>query len=228
MVCGAGCGAGDSLRLMLRRLPVLLVCALTLSGPDASAYLSGLSNNFLLLSSVRFGRDGMLRIERRGSEERHLQEISAATLRLLERVNLALNQYAYSDDQQHWGTREYWATPAEFVGSGSGDCEDYAIAKYYALRAAGVEVQHLRFVYVRALVDGRLINHMVLAYYAQPEADPLVLDNLRDEILPASRRPDLLPVFTFNDEDQTRNSGDGSLARRWRDLAVRINTERNL
>lgn len=213
---------------MLRRLPVLLVSVLALFGPDASAYLSGLSQSFLQLSGERFGRAGMLRIERRGSEERRLQEIPEATLRLLDRVNVSLNQYSYSDDQQHWGKLEYWATPAEFVGSGSGDCEDYAIAKYYALRAAGVEVQHLRFVYVRALLDGRLINHMVLAYYAQPEGDPLVLDNLRDEILPASRRPDLLPVFTFNDEDQTHSSRDGSLARRWRDLAGRINTERNL
>ncbi|PAS95748.1 MAG: hypothetical protein BSR46_16480 [Candidatus Dactylopiibacterium carminicum] len=41
---------------------------------------------------------------------------------------------------------------------------------------------------------------MVLGYYEQPGSDPLVLDNLRSDILPASQRPDLTPVFSFNAE----------------------------
>lgn len=213
---------------MLRPLSVFFVCVLMLSGPDASAYLSELSRNFLQLSTERFGREGRVRLERRASDERHLPEISQATMLLLSRVNSGINQYEYREDLKHWGKAEYWATPAEFVASGSGDCEDYAIAKYYALRAAGVDMQRLRFVYARALVDGRLINHMVLAYYEQLDGDPLVLDNLRDEVLPASRRPDLSPVFTFNDDDQTRPSKDGALARRWREMTSRVQTERQL
>jgi hypothetical protein len=50
--------------------------------------------------------------------------------------------------------------------------------------------------YVKALQYG--IAHMVLAYYSSPGAEPLILDNLIDGIAPASKRPDLLPVFGFN------------------------------
>lgn len=40
--------------------------------------------------------------------------------------------------------------------------------------------------------------HMVVAYYPTPEAEPLVLDNLVKSIQPASKRKDLLPVYSFN------------------------------
>lgn len=39
---------------------------------------------------------------------------------------------------------------------------------------------------------------MVVAYYPAPDAEPLILDNLLTTILPASERPDLIPVFSFN------------------------------
>jgi hypothetical protein len=48
------------------------------------------------------------------------------------------------------------------------------------------------------------LSQKVLAYYALPEAEPLILDNLISELRPASRRPDLTPVFSFNAENSTR------------------------
>ena len=45
---------------------------------------------------------------------------------------------------------DYWASPLETLDKGRGDCEDYAIAKYFSLLAAGVPVARLRLVYVRA------------------------------------------------------------------------------
>jgi len=106
----------------------------------------------------------------------------------------------FRDDQEVWGQVDYWASPLEMLGKGAGDCEDYAIAKYFSLVAAGVPAARLRLVYVRAELDGGVQAHMVLAYYAQPGAEPLVLDNLIGDIRPASRRPDLAPVFSFNSE----------------------------
>jgi len=66
--------------------------------------------------------------------------------------------------------------------------------------ALGVPHRRLRMVYVRAQLSGTVMPHMVLAYYATADSDPLVLDSLVQELRPASRRPDLSPVFSFNAE----------------------------
>ena len=81
-----------------------------------------------------------------------------------------------------------------------GDCEDYVIGKYFSLIHAGMPSEKLRLIYVRAQVGGRSIAHMVLGYYSQPNAEPLLLDNLTSSIRPASQRPDLTPVFSFNSQ----------------------------
>ncbi|WP_255501212.1 transglutaminase-like cysteine peptidase [Mitsuaria sp. WAJ17] len=106
----------------------------------------------------------------------------------------------FRDDQDVWGVVDYWASPLETLEKGRGDCEDYAIAKYFSLLALGLEPTQLRLVYVRALLDGRPQAHMVLAYYAQPQSEPLILDNLQAQVRPASSRTDLSPVFSFNSE----------------------------
>ena len=50
------------------------------------------------------------------------------------------------------------------------------------------------------LRQGRLENHMVLAYYPDPGAEPWVMDNLEKRFMPARERPDLTPVYSFNDD----------------------------
>jgi predicted transglutaminase-like cysteine proteinase len=111
---------------------------------------------------------------------------------------------AFEDDISVWGQSDYWATPLETIGKGRGDCEDFAIIKYVSLRMAGVPGGKLRLVYAKARLDGLAgpvwVAHMVLAYYPVPNAEPLVLDNLDTAILPASQRPDLRPVFSFNSD----------------------------
>jgi predicted transglutaminase-like cysteine proteinase len=83
--------------------------------------------------------------------------------------------------------------------SNGGDCEDYVIAKYFLLKELGIPVERLRITYVKAISINQA--HMVLAYYPSPGADPLILDNLEDGVRPASERDDLVPVYSFNDED---------------------------
>ncbi len=114
-------------------------------------------------------------------------------------VNGFFNRLPYIEDRVHWRVVDYWATPAEFLGSSGGDCEDYAIAKYFMLKELGVPVSRLRMVYARTWKSN--VAHMVLAYYAAPGADPLILDSLQGGIERASDRPDLIPVYTFNDDD---------------------------
>lgn len=106
----------------------------------------------------------------------------------------------YREDTEVWGQIDYWASPLETLEKGQGDCEDFAIAKYFGLTALGVPHRKLRLVYVRAAMGGPPVPHMVLAYYATPDADPLVLDVLVPDVKPASQRADLFPVFSFNAE----------------------------
>lgn len=119
-------------------------------------------------------------------------------------VNDFYNQrLAYVEDIDNWGQVDYWASPLESLGKGAGDCEDYAIGKYFTLTSLGVPHAKLRMVYVRASIAGApngFVAHMVLAYYPTPEAEPLVLDNLQPGIRAAGERPDLSPVFSFNAE----------------------------
>ena len=145
----------------------------------------------------------------------------------LQAVNSYFNRIRFIDDSIHWGQDDYWATPAETVASDGGDCEDFAIAKYFFLREVGVPIERLRITYVRALKLKRA--HMVLAYYVSPEAEPLILDNLEDRIRAASDRMDLEPVFSFNDDDVLLMD-DGRRAqpariREWRSLMGRLTAQ---
>ncbi|MEY4884102.1 MAG: hypothetical protein RIS34_1956 [Pseudomonadota bacterium] len=159
-------------------------------------------------------------------------------LERLTRVNEFFNrQIVFAEDTVVWGQTDYWATPLETLGRGSGDCEDFVIAKYFTLRLVGVVPDKLRLIYVRARTGSTDAAppqaHMVLAYYAQPDAEPLVLDNLIGEVRPASRRPDLVPVFSFNTEGiftgapgrgDVKIGGIGRLSR-WEDLLRRARAE---
>ncbi|MDY0310068.1 MAG: transglutaminase-like cysteine peptidase [Castellaniella sp.] len=132
------------------------------------------------------------------------------------------------EDITIWGQVDYWATPLQSLAQGSGDCEDYVIGKYFSLLHLGVAPEKLRFVYVRAQIGSQSIAHMVLGYYPQPQAEPLVLDSLVDRIQPARNRPDLTPVFSFNAQGVYMPGGKQSSVEgigRWRDLLSRMRSE---
>lgn len=151
----------------------------------------------------------------------------------IKRVNTFFNQQLqFGEDIAIWGYADYWATPLESLGRSAGDCEDFAIAKYFTLLQMGVQPDKLRLIYVRAKtgVSDATQAHMVLAYYAAPDAEPLVMDNLITDIRPASRRPDLLPIFSFNGMGVFvggRGGVAGSPGRlsRWEDLLRRAKVE---
>lgn len=146
-------------------------------------------------------------------------------------VNQLINgSVSYVSDQQAWGTEEYWATPSETLSTGQGDCEDFAIAKYFSLVKMGIPAERLRLTYVKA----RDSAHMVLAYYKNPQDQPLILDNLIGAILPAAERKDLLPVYAFNAEGIYLAKAPGKkithspkLLSRWDELTARIHSAEN-
>ena len=57
----------------------------------------------------------------------------------------------FIDDIIHWNKVDYWATPIEFLASHGGDCEDFAIAKYFTLIQLGIPEEQLTLTYVKAL-----------------------------------------------------------------------------
>ena len=148
----------------------------------------------------------------------------------LELVNDFMNRTPFLSDVQHWGKEDYWATPVEFLSTNGGDCEDFSIAKYFALRSLGVPDEKLRITYVKEIV---VYNeaHMVLAYFPAPDAEPLVLDNINKSIRPASTRTDLVPVYSFNGsglwlaKDQTgrgQSVGGSDRIGHWKDVQSRL------
>jgi len=115
----------------------------------------------------------------------------------LKQVNDFFNLNAlFIDDIIQWKTEGYWATPLELLATGAGDCEDFAIAKYFTLLELGVDESKMRITYVKSLRRNQ--PHMVLTFFASPKSVSEVLDNLITEIKPATQRSDLLPVYSFN------------------------------
>jgi len=148
----------------------------------------------------------------------------------LKKVNRFFNLFHFVDDIQLWGVKNYWATPLEFIGVNGGDCEDYSIAKYFTLLELGIPDEKMRITMVKAVNLNQY--HMVLAYYDTPSSIPLILDNIDGLIKPATKRNDLIPVYSFNGSQLWLNkekgrgvmSGKSSRLKRWRDLRQRINT----
>ncbi|UTW13308.1 transglutaminase-like cysteine peptidase [Marinobacterium rhizophilum] len=187
-------------RPALRTLLLLLLC-LTVS---ASLVLMADNSSGVRLSQAAINELGQTYGEparrRLASWQRLLADLAEAdeTTKLRE-VNRFFNQVRFLDDIVHWKKTDYWATPVEFLVSNGGDCEDFSIAKYYTLRELGVPIEKMSIAYVKALELNQA--HMVLTYYPTPSAVPLVLDNLISDIKPASQRPDLLHVYSFNGDN---------------------------
>lgn len=147
----------------------------------------------------------------------------------LKQVNDFFNRQAlFVDDIIHWKMEDYWATPLEFLATGAGDCEDFAIAKYFTLLELGVDEGKMRITYVKALRLNQ--SHMVLTFFRTPKSVPEVLDNLIPEIKPATQRSDLLPVYSFNGSGlwiaKARNAGkrvgNANRLSLWNDLRHRL------
>jgi predicted transglutaminase-like cysteine proteinase len=112
----------------------------------------------------------------------------------LELANRYVNHRVhYQSDEQHFGRPDVWSSANETLRSGSGDCEDYAIAKLQLLRAAGFPQHDLYLVIVHDLV--RRADHAVLV--ARAAGNMFVLDDGTDEVLNSRDVTDYRPVLTF-------------------------------
>ena len=113
---------------------------------------------------------------------------------MLKTVNQYFNRWPYKIDQELYGVSEFWATPKEFMKR-SGDCEDYAIAKFFVLRDLGLTNEEMRVV---ILMDNiRRIGHAVLAVYHAD--DILILDSLSDLIFSHRKYRHYRPQYSMNE-----------------------------
>ncbi|MGA8259448.1 MAG: transglutaminase-like cysteine peptidase [Arenicellales bacterium] len=199
-------------------------------GSVALARFTGFSDDFLSFIHQKYGS----RAEHTMEKWAELVKTSRALpeRKKLEVVNRFFNRNIwFVSDIKHWGKQDYWATPMETMATLGGDCEDFTIAKYFTLRELDVPDERLRLTYVRAT----RINapHMVLAYYPTQSSEPLILDNLIDDIEPASERRDLIPVYSFNGRnlwqarqfDEGRQVGSAANVNLWTNVIQRMRRE---
>ncbi len=194
----------------------------------AAALADGMGVDEQLLERVEteYGTAARHRVEAWDRLVVEMRELSVE--KQLETVNYFFNEVRFVSDQDHWDAKDYWATPIELLSTDGGDCEDFSVAKYFTLRELGIPDDKLRLTYVKALTLDQA--HMVLTYYPTPTSDPLVLDNIVKEIKPASKRKDLIPVYSFNGDGlwlakargQGQKVGKSGRLSRWNELNRRM------
>lgn len=173
-------GAFDSVAISSRNLPAATkwrsvkapaTSALALCGTDAAC--------------------GPLAIALRRAAEHASDQAPVARLRT---INSAVNQaLTYGSDRTVWGTGDYWATPAEILARGRGDCEDYAILKYWLLRDAGFTTDQLQLIVLRD--TRRNVYHAVLAVHLGGAR--YVLDNLSESVRTDRSFASYMPIMSF-------------------------------
>ncbi len=120
-------------------------------------------------------------------------------IKKLSHINTFINKSFPEFDNNSYEIDDYWATPKEFLISGHGDCEDYAIAKYFTLLELGIKKENLYLSIVQVKNERGL--HMILLYSENRNSSPLVLDNLSFRVIPLNKRTDLIPKVAFNEID---------------------------
>lgn len=138
------------------------------------------ATSFLGIIEAARGREGRARIG----------EINRA-------INLAIRP---ENDLARFHVPDVWATPLATFASGAGDCEDYAIAKYVALRQAGVAREDLRIVIVHNPALRQ--DHAVTA--ARVDGEWLILDNRTMMLLTDDETSHLTPLVTLDDGEPSR------------------------
>jgi predicted transglutaminase-like cysteine proteinase len=129
-----------------------------------------------------------------GALKNDLKSLQGQPLRVMaQQVDRLINQTTYIEDSKNWGKSDYWGTPIEFLTRG-GDCEDFAITKYTALRALGVPEDRLRIAIVHDIQKD--IPHAILIVYADEGA--MILDNQSKTTRFADTINNYRPIFSIN------------------------------
>lgn len=110
-------------------------------------------------------------------------------------VNQFFNRQPYILDPKNYGVPDYWATPGQFL-SRDGDCEDYAITKYFSLRSLGFAAESMRIVVLQDL--NLNTAHAILVVYMDDKA--MVLDNQVATVVDAANILHYRPIYSINEK----------------------------
>jgi predicted transglutaminase-like cysteine proteinase len=147
---------------------------LALCDGDRERCVSPAALRFLAIVDAGRARDGRAR----------LGEINRA-------INLAIRPMS---DLAQYGQIDVWSTPLVTFASSAGDCEDYAIAKFVALRQAGIAPEDLRIVIMHDTIYGE--DHAVAM--ARLDGHWLTLDNRRMAMVEDSYVRNYRPLFVID------------------------------
>jgi predicted transglutaminase-like cysteine proteinase len=106
-------------------------------------------------------------------------------------INLAIRPMS---DLAQYGQIDVWTSPLVTFAHGAGDCEDYAIAKYVALRQAGISPDDLRIVILHDSIRGE--DHAVAA--VRLDGRWLTLDNRRMAMIEDEFVRNYQPLFVID------------------------------
>lgn len=119
-------------------------------------------------------------------------------LRDIDEVNSVVNSsIEYTSDEKLYGKADHWANFKEMSSTLAGDCEDYALLKYWALRKAGVPAEDMHIlVFYDQIVR---IHHAVLI--VNKNGEELMLDNRTHRMIKLNLMTDILPNFAINENE---------------------------
>jgi len=208
---------------------LIFISFLVFIAPIINGQSFHLGTDLLNKAEQKYGKSARSRLV--AWEDLVISDNSQTDREKLEKVNNFFNQMEFVEDIDHWRKKDYWATPIEFLGTQGGDCEDFTIAKYFTLKAMGIEEKKLNLTYVKELTHN--VHHMVLAYYSTPGSEPLILDNIVKVIRPSTKRKDLMPIYSFNgtglwlakQRGRGKLAGSSSRLQRWQDLVQRMSED---
>ena len=109
-------------------------------------------------------------------------------------VNALFNSLPYITDDYNWAMKDYWETPGQFLAR-YGDCEDYAIMKYYTLKRLGFAEENMRIVIVKD--ENLKVHHAILMVLMNDNL--VVLDNQIQNTIGADKINHYRPVYSINE-----------------------------
>lgn len=130
-----------------------------------------------------------------GEWKDYLDSISGdERLQQIRSVHERMNRTTYRLDINNYAQSDYWASPNQFFHLDR-DCEDYAIAKYFSLRALGFQEATLRIVVLDDLNLG--IPHAVLVVLLDGKF--YVLDNQISQVVNERVIRHYRPIYALNE-----------------------------
>jgi TRAP transporter TAXI family solute receptor len=142
-------------------------------------YMLQVSTDTLKKYNKTYGNQALLRLDYFNTNLQKLEK--EPVLNKIIGVHSIVNQLNYLSDIQHWKKDNYWSNPLEFIGTGYGDSEEYALMKYLFLVKLGIDPNKLKFISIDAPLtvskDEERKENIALAYFHSDGVPPIIIES---------------------------------------------------